>query len=396
VGSRPTLGARRRAPCFPAWALFLLVSWSCVAPPPRHVGLSTSGTPTPSAPAHLLTASEARTSAVVLVVLDGVRWQEIFDGVDPRIARRQGLSREEIVDASALMPTLHGLIAQGVAVGAPGHGPEMRATGPNYVSLPGYTEILTGRTATRCQDNACPKVIQPTLADELAPLDRLESGSSRDPSAVIASWESLERAASSGSGEVVVSAGRHGGHDLESMREDESERALLDAASRASSAPGEADFRPDHFTADIALRYLVTRRPRFLFIGLGEPDEYAHQDNYRGYLESLRAADRTLGKLVATLDQMGERGKRTAVFVTTDHGRSSAFRDHGGFAPESGRVWLVASRCGIRERGLVDSYEAHRLADIAPTMRALLGVPADGRENAGRVIGEALALGGAL
>jgi hypothetical protein len=279
------------------------------------------------------------------------------------------------------------LIAHGVALGAPGHGPEMRATGPNYVSLPGYTEILTGRTATRCRDNACSRVEEPTFADELAARARPNPW---DETAVIASWECLERAASSGSGDVVVSAGRHGGRRLDWLRSDDGESVLLDEASRASSYPGEADFRPDRLTADIALRYLVTRAPRFLFVGLGEPDEYAHQDNYRGYLESLRAADRSLGRLVAALSSLGERGKRTSIFVTTDHGRSNAFRDHGGFAPESGRVWLVASGSGVAGAGLVRSSEPHRLADVAPTMRALLGVPADTREGAGRVIREAL------
>jgi phosphopentomutase/2,3-bisphosphoglycerate-independent phosphoglycerate mutase family metalloenzyme len=284
-------------------------------------------------------------------------------------------------------------------LGAPGQGPEMRATGPNYVSLPGYTEILTGRTATRCRDNACPAVALPTLADELSPQGAARDGAPwgdtpRTPgrAAVIASWESLERAASSGSGRVVVSAGRHAGRDLDAMRADETEKALLEEASRASAAPGEADFRPDRFTADIALRYLVTRTPRFLFIGLGEPDEYAHQNNYRAYLDSLRAADRTLARLVDALGQMGERGKKTSIFVTTDHGRSNAFRDHGGFAPESGRVWLVASGGGVAEKGLLRSQEPHRLADIAPTMRVLLGLAPDVREDAGRVIGEALSL----
>jgi hypothetical protein len=364
-----------------------------MAPPPRQADV-----PLVPAPAAALSSDPravlppvlaAPAAAVVLVVLDGVRWQEIFEGVDATLAHRQGLAPEEVVRAEALMPTLHEvLIAHGVAVGAPGHGPEMRATGPNYVSLPGYTEILTGRTSTHCQDNRCPRALEATLPDELAH----EPPSEGAGSAVVASWESLDRAASSGWGDVVISAGRHHGRGLDRMRVDEPERALLEEASRADSAPGTADFRPDRFTADIALRYLATRAPRFLFIGLGEPDEYAHQDNYRGYLGSLRAADAVLGLLVHTLGGMGERGRMTSVFVTTDHGRSSAFRDHGSFAPESGRVWLVASGAGVAERGLVRSGEPHRLADIAPTMRALLGLATDRREEAGRPILETLAL----
>ncbi len=393
MGPRASLNLSRHAPRPSAWALILLVSFSCVAAPPRRLDV-----PPPVAPHVLSTpspapaaASDLGTAAVVLVVLDGVRWQEVFEGVDPEIARRQGLGASEVVGASALMPTLHEvLIARGVAIGAPGHGAEMRASGPNYVSLPGYTEILTGRTPTECRDNACASVTTPTLADELALEQATNPRGPSEPAAVIASWESLERAASSGLGDVLVSAGRHAGHGLERLGDGEGERALLAEASRSSAAPGTGDFRPDRFTADIALRYLATRQPRFLFLGLGEPDEYAHQDDYRGYLDSLRAADRTLARLVDTLARMGERGKKTSVFVTTDHGRSNAFRDHGGFAPESGRVWLVASGGQVAEKGLVDSREPHRLADIAPTLRALLGLARDGRAGAGRVIDEAL------
>jgi hypothetical protein len=393
VGPLPPLTLGFHGPRLPAWALVLLVSWSCFAPPPRSGELPLANAPAapaaPAASAARPVASEKATSAVVLVVLDGVRWQEVFLGVDPELGRRQGLSRDEFVGASQLMPRLHEvLIGHGAAIGAPGYGPEMRASGPNYVSLPGYTEILTGRTATRCQDNACPKTDLPTVADEVA---LLSPPGARDRAAVISSWESLEQAASSGSGDVLVSAGRHGGHGFPGL-EDASENVLFDEAARASSAPGQADFRPDHYTAEIALHYLATERPRFLFIGLGEPDEYAHQNNYRAYLDSLRAADRTLGKLVETLALMGERGRETSIFVTTDHGRSSAFRDHGGFAPESGRVWLVASGGKIAQKGLVHSEEPHRLADIAPTMRLLLGAAPDTRQEAGRVIHEVLSL----
>jgi hypothetical protein len=388
------LSLASRAPRPAAWALVLLVSWSCVAAPPRRSEIVAPEVrelvPRPAASLALSGTTAASASAVVLVVLDGVRWQELFEGVDPEIARRQKMPEREWVDAESLMPTLHDvLIARGVAVGAPGQGPEMRASGPNYVSLPGYNEILSGRPPSHCPDNGCAATRETTLPDELA------LGTAIDPrgevdAAVISSWESIDRAASRGGTDVVVSAGRHHGRSLDVLRTDDTERRLLDQASRSSSWPGEADFRPDRYTIDIALRLLETRAPRFLFIGLGEPDEFAHQDNYRGYLDSLRAADRALARLVGTLGRLGERGRRTSIFVTTDHGRSNAFRDHGGFAPESGRVWLVASGAGIEEKGLVRSEVPHRLADIAPTMRVLLGMNADPRRDAGRAIEEIL------
>jgi hypothetical protein len=49
---------------------------------------------------------------VVLVALDGVRWQEVFLGVDPELAGRAKLAPESVVPARALMPNLHELIAE--------------------------------------------------------------------------------------------------------------------------------------------------------------------------------------------------------------------------------------------------------------------------------------------
>jgi phosphopentomutase len=128
---------------------------------------------------------------------------------------------------------------------------------------------------------------------------------------------------------------------------------------------------------------LRAEQPSFLFVGLGETDEFAHQGNYAGYLEALREADRYIGELAAELSRRARNGVRTALFVTADHGRAATFRDHGQSYPESARVWLVASGSAIEARGLVAAAVPRQLADIAPTVRALFGLPADRDQNAG-------------
>ena len=86
-------------------------------------------------------ASDVANHHVVLVVLDGVRWQDVFEGVDPELARRHGVPAAEVVPASALVPNLYRLAeTRGAMIGAPGQGAPINATGPNYVSLPGYME----------------------------------------------------------------------------------------------------------------------------------------------------------------------------------------------------------------------------------------------------------------
>jgi phosphopentomutase/2,3-bisphosphoglycerate-independent phosphoglycerate mutase family metalloenzyme len=315
-------------------------------------------------------ADERTESAVVLVVLDGVRWQDVFGGADRALTRPQrGANPFAWASPRALMPNLQQLLeTQGMAIGAPGHGAEMVTGGAQRISLPSYREIFTGKADPACQSNDCPQPPGRTVADDVYD----ESGP-RDV-AVVSSWPNIARAASAEASRLVLTTGRRlvGRGDV--LRADDVIASLLDAGMYASAFPGQGDYRPDALTARIALRYLATARPRFLFVGLGDCDEYGHRNDYRGYLGALHDADAFLGELGVTLEAMGARGRHTTVIVTTDHGRAYDFRDHGMWHPESGRVWLVASGADVHGRGLIASPRRHTLSDVAPTVRALLGI----------------------
>jgi arylsulfatase A-like enzyme len=88
---------------------------------------------------------------------------------------------------------------------------------------------------------------------------------------------------------------------------------------------------------------------------------------------------------------MGTRGERTTVIVTADHGRGRDYRVHGRAFPESGRVWLVAAGAAIEARGFAQATRPHSLADIAPTVRTLLQLPADVAPAAGAPLDELFA-----
>jgi arylsulfatase A-like enzyme len=220
-------------------------------------------------------------------------------------------------------------------------------------------------------------------------LDDLHSrGWAADDLMVIASWETVERAASRDAASVTVSAGRHGGASRERLRVSPWASAVLDGAAAIDPFPGRFDYRPDRYTAELALEVLKARAPRFMMIALGDPDEYAHRKDYRGYLQSLTAADLYLGRLLDTLE---EQGGETLLLVTTDHGREHNLARHGRWHPESRFVWLAAR--GARLSARVPLARARYLRDIAPTLRGWLGLDDDRSPRAGAQLDE-LALTG--
>ncbi len=311
---------------------------SCAVTPPRRAALDFAVAP------KLERTSVAR--SVILVTLDGTRWQDVFG-------------------SDELMPTLHRwMMAEGVAIGAPGHG-EIWASGPHYVSMPGYTEILTGRPSA-CQSNECDTIRAETILDEV-----LDGG---DDAFVAASWERIARVASRDPKRLEMTAGR-----TTHERTNAFDARLIDDAKDAGAWPGVDDYRRDELTTRVALSAFDRHMPKFAFVSLGDPDEHAHHGDRERYLASLRAADAFLAELEKRIDD------RTVVFVTADHGRSSGFRDHGGGWHESGRVWLGVRAPFIAARGYLDA-PSHRLADIAPTIRCLLGRRADDSADAGRSI----------
>ncbi len=332
--------------------------------------------------------------AAVVIVLDGARWQDVLLGVDGELAREAKMDPRTA--NTPTMPRLAELArTRGAVFGAPESGTVIRASGPNFVSLPGYTEILGGHPPTACNGNQCPATIRATLVDEA----RAWSESPREV-AVFSSWPDLVRVASIHPESIVVSGGRSLRQNESVLREDEAMSEILDRGAAALAWPGEGDFRPDRFTAPLATRYLELVKPRFMFVSLGESDEYAHHGDYAEYVESLRFADDAIARIVDVIDRMGEQGRHTAVYVTADHGRALDFRDHGAKWPESSRSWLVAIG-DVRGRGVITAGDGavsptsneRRLADIAPTARAWMGMPADTAEDSGRAIDELLPLG---
>jgi predicted AlkP superfamily pyrophosphatase or phosphodiesterase len=215
----------------------------------------------------------------------------------------------------------------------------------------------------------------PTIVDELA-----KDG---DPSrvAVFASWPPIAKA-TGGSDDALISTGRNTTNHPELLERHEATARSFARGEASGPAPSYGDYRPDVHTGALALPYLILERPRFLFIGLGDTDELAHKNDYPGYLASLRSADALIGDVAAVLESFEKEGYSTLLVVTSDHGRSHVFSEHGRDHPESARVWLLAAGNVIHARGRIDSPERRHLANVVPTVRAAMGMPERGPSQA--------------
>ncbi len=119
-----------------------------------------------------------------------------------------------------------------------------------------------------------------------------------------------------------------------------------------------------------------------LLVGAVDAAGHAHGGDSAEYREAAETSDRALARALGHVDLAQD-----AIIVTADHGHTGR-GGHGGVEPEVLAVPLIAAGAGIRPGTTAD--DAH-LIDLAPTVSALLGIPAPGH-GLGRTLTELLAL----
>jgi hypothetical protein len=319
-------------------------------------------------------SSSSRVDRLVVMVIDGLRWQEVFNG--PEVARIGSASERLQFDGpkGEIFPNLLRMARErGFLIGhddAP-----IRISSKSTVSLPSYAELFSGRQPS-CSNNDCPATRENTFLDDW--LAQKEDGKL----ALISSWSVIPRIAARHVDRLFVSAGRGHNARFASWFDDQRIHRVYRQGQNADPKPGCDDYRPDSFTAELALTVLQTETPDFLFLGLGDTDEYAHQNRYYDYLKAIRRADDTIGKIDEWLQFRESRGERTLFVVTTDHGRSTNFVDHGGHV-EASSIWALMAGSVVKLRG-TPSFPPTTLSDLAPTFRSLLELNPDRSATAGR------------
>lgn len=321
---------------------------------------------------------------VVFVMMDGLRWQEVFRGADSELAANAEYmksgwarsARERFVDvpdrAMALMPFLHEVIArQGVLIGDRDHGSCAAVTNDRWFSYPGYNEALTGRADPRINSNDYPPNPNMTFLEWL----NRRAGFAGKVRAY-GSWDAFGRIINAERSGVPVNAGfASSGASDPGMR-------MLDTL-QADTAHQWDIVRWDAFTHQYALAGLRRHHPRAMFISYGETDDFAHEGDYAQYLISANRNDRFVGELWAVLQEDRFYAGRTTLILTVDHGRGNvageSWRHH--YSPAA----LREGTSPLRERfanGIPGSDQIW-MAAIGPNIVPRAENPHQGRECAG-------------
>ncbi|HXY03763.1 MAG TPA: hypothetical protein VEI49_09315 [Terriglobales bacterium] len=325
--------------------------------------------------------AQLKTRNVVLIVSDGLRWQEVFTGADPNLldekhggiwAKPEKLRREFWNDdvterRKMLFPFLWGTVAkEGQLLGNQNKGSIARVSNGMAFSYPGYNEMLTGRPDPHIDSNEFGPNPNVTVFEWLNQFPEFQ-----DQVAVFATWDVFKNIFNEPRSHLIMQTG----WDLPEHGNLTPRQELLNELYRTTTHLDDEDVW-DSFMQIPLIDYVKSSHPRLLFVGYGETDNWAHSGRYDLVLESAHQFDQFVRQLWETMQGMPEYKNQTTFIITCDHGRGSGleeWKEHGVEEKGSENIWLAVIGPDTQALGERENISPVTQSQIAATIAAFLG-----------------------
>jgi hypothetical protein len=331
---------------------------------------------------------------VILVTVDGLRWQEVFRGADEQLLKHKeftprdyaGFEPHQKVGVNkareTLMPFFWSTIAQkGIVLGDRDHGSPMRVSNPWWFSYPGYNEILTGRVDPKVDSN------DKRLNENVTVLEWLN----RQPNyqgrvQAFGSWDVFP---------YIINAQRSGipvNVSATPIVGQPTQHEIWLQQLQAQMPLAFPAVRHDALTHRHALEALRSDKPRVTYIAYGEPDDFAHEGKYGEYLGATHRFDAFLKELWEVVQADQAYANQTALLVTTDHGRGELplenWQHHSSLEAArrsdpkaeaiagSEQIWFAALGANISSQGLKALAKEQLQSQVTATLLEVLGIEA--------------------
>jgi len=357
------------------------------------------------------TASSEINKNLVLVTIDGLRWQELFSGADLSMLNNKKFVREdhhikekfwhdnEKERRQLLMPFFWQTVAkEGMVIGNRNIGSNMSIANQWHFSYPGYSEIFTGVVDHSLNSNEKKPNPQISFLEWLNNQD-----SYQHKLAAFGSWDVFPYILNKERSQLHINAGFDSAKDYALS----DEAKLLNDLQKEIPSPWH-NVRLDSFTYRYAKDYLLTVKPKVMIISLGETDDFAHDGHYDSYLTSAHQTDTFIADLWHTLQTTPGYKDNTVLMITTDHGRGGTANDWQHHASKlavqnymkdlnefpdgvvgSENIWFAAMGPGVNARGEIKTLQEVKQKQIAATVLTLLGEdPKKFNPQAGTIIKE--------
>ncbi len=317
---------------------------------------------------------------VILVTLDGFRWQELFGGAqrnlvgfkkfvsDVKSLKAAYWSKSKQERREKLMPFMWGTVANtGQIYGNRKAHSRMFVSNKYRFSYPGYSEIFCGFADKRINSNSYPDNPNKNIFDFLAAQPAFANNI-----AAISTWNAFTHIINSNRNGVPVYT------NLLSSADTAAYTSNFAFQQFTTTIPVSNGFiTDDTLTYHFAKEYISKFHPRFAFIGMDETDHFGHAKRYDAYLHTANLEDAYLADLWNMLQQDSVYANNTTLIITCDHGRGKIpryrWQSHGVKYPYANETWMAV--IGPQTPAIGEVHGGAKLYhnQIAQTIAALFG-----------------------
>lgn len=324
-----------------------------------------------------LVVAQQKTENIIIVTLDGMRWQEVFGGADEQLLKNKKYTKDSSGTATRywndtleirrkkLFPFLWSVINEkGQLYGNRNFDNKVNNANPYKFSYPGYNEIFTGFPDTSVNSN---DKIRNKNTNVLEYINKQPGFTGKV--AAFTTWDVFPFILNKWRSGIYVNA------DTDSISFPSEKLRLINDLQYLTTRP--IGVRPDVITYIAAREYLKEYTPRALYIAFDETDDFAHDGQYDQYLGSAFAQDRMIADLWSYIQSNAQYKNKTTLLITCDHGRGDKVKDdwrhHGQKIEEAGEIWIAAIGPDTKALGELKTSGLLFQEQLAATIAALLG-----------------------
>jgi hypothetical protein len=323
-------------------------------------------------------AQQRKTENLLIIGWDGVRWQEIYTGVDSAImndrsfTKRGAAMRKQFWDNDAgirrkkLLPFFWEVLSQqGQLYGNRNLGSRVDVSNRYHVTLPGFTETLIGFADSTVNG------ISPSVPEKNTNVLEFVNNQPayKGKVAVFATSKLYDNILNVKRSGLMINC------DSEEVALPGQEFRLLNEEQRLS--PQIFGERLDLVTFFQAKEYVKEYHPKVLYINFSEPDNYAHAGSYDWYISTLHGQEHLIADLWNYIQSIPQYKDKTTLLISNDHGRGdktkSQWTSHGPTIQDSKDIFILAMGPDMPVLGEVNTDSQLYQGQIAATIARFLG-----------------------
>ncbi|HYJ63837.1 MAG TPA: hypothetical protein VEV62_08855 [Parafilimonas sp.] len=330
--------------------------------------------------------AQEKNQNIVVICIDGFRWQEVFTGADsllindPVYVKDTALVKEQFwAETPAerrqlLMPFLWNVVAKkGQLYGDQLFDNKMTVKNAFCISYPGYSEMLSGHPDALLIPDL---PINNRNTNVLEYLDQQPVYNGKV--AAFTSWNIFPYIFNKKHTSFFVNSGYQ---KMDAASSD----TLAFVNETEDGIKRKKNTRYDLLTFLNAKQYISSHHPKVLFLGFGETDLFAHANRYDLYLQQANNIDKMIYELWYFIQTDPFYKNNTSLIITTDHGRgeyASSWHDHNSLVKGSKDIWLALMGPFVPQEGEVKTKARYYEKQIASTITMLLNVNYENNKTA--------------